>query len=499
MAFYTFLVILPFFVFLFLLLFKKQSLIKSTFVALIMFLFLAIFVWQITPPYFYNSLIKGFFVALDILFIIIGALFFLAVLRHFHIIDHLIIYLESLSPDYRLQTIFLAWFLECFLEGIAGFGTPSTIVAPILVNLGLSPVISVVLALLGNSTSVAFGAAGTPIRTGFATLNLTGIAPMTAALNWVGLIIPVFMVWVVVRHRRRPLSDFYSAIPFALWSGFIFVVSSFLVANFSQELASILGSIIAFFIIFLSIRFQFLLPPKILPFPHEKLHSIHSTTLFKTIQPYLVLIFFLIIGKIFLKSISIPILAHQFQSFNLFNPGFAFILTTLIFAFIWRLKPSLISYYFHQSAKSSLQPFLIIFFMSALVQILSLSEFNTSGLTSMLNSLVIIIKNIGVPIITPFIGMFGSFITGSATISNIMFGSLLSKASLDLSLNPIIILSLQLAGASIGNMIALSDMITAEVVVGLKNHESQLLRHLLPYCLFLVFILSLIGYLISRP
>jgi len=486
MVFYTFLVILPFIVFIFLLLFKKLSLLTCTIVTFALFLLLSIFVWQILPEYLFTSLSKGFFTALDILLIIVGALFFLSLLKHFHIIDHLVVYLESLSPDYRIQIILLAWLLECFLEGIAGFGTPSTIVAPILVSLGLSPIASVVLSLLGNSTSVAFGAAGTPIRTGFATLNQIGIAPMTAALNWVGLIIPVFMIWVIVRHRRRPLSDFVDTIPFALWSGFIFIFSSFLVVNFSQELTSIVGSILAFIIIFISIKLKFLLPPTTIPFPHEQLHSIRSTTLFKTVLPYIVLILFLIISKIYLSPI------------NLFNPGYAFLAASLLFTFMWRLKVPTLWSYFKRSLTSSLEPFLIILFMSALVQILTLSSFNTSGLTSMLDSLASLIKNVGVAIIAPFIGMFGSFITGSATISNIMFGSLLSKASLDHHLDPIIILSLQLAGASVGNMIALADMITAEIVVGLKNHESQLLRQLLPFCLFLVLILSLIGYFLTR-
>lgn len=65
--------------------------------------------------------------------------------------------------------------LENFLEGTAGFGTPSTVVAPLLIGLGLPPLQAVVITLLGNSASVVFGAAGTPIRVGFAGLDTAAV------------------------------------------------------------------------------------------------------------------------------------------------------------------------------------------------------------------------------------------------------------------------------------------------------------------------------------
>ena len=74
-----------------------------------------------------------------------------------------------------------------------------------------------------------------------------------------------------------------------------------------------------------------------------------------------------------------------------------------------------------------------------------------------------------------------------------MFGQLLFKASGQLHVAPVLVLSLQLVGSAIGNMIALSDMITAEIVVGIKNQESQLIRRLLPFCLPLIALTAFIG------
>jgi len=479
---YTFLTLLPFLVFLYLLLAKKLSLLLCSLITLLLFLFFSIFTWQILPPAIYTSFSSGLKVGLDIFLIIVGALFFLDFLRHHHIIDHLIKYLESVSSDYRVQVIILAWFLENFIEGIAGFGTPSTIVAPILVGLGFTPVTAVVLALLGNSISVVFGAVSTPIRTGFATLPELGVATFSAALSWVAIIIPVFMLWVVVKAKKRPISEFIAALPFALWSGFTYIFSTYLVALFIPELAAILGSIIGFSIIFISLKLKIFTPKTSISL-NTTTDSFRPTTLLKTFSPYIVFILFLILSKLYFGKVS--------------NPGLIFILTTIIFSLLWPTKTSHLKNIFIKSVKSALNPFLVIVFMSTIVAILTNSGLNSSGLISMSDTLVSSIKSIGIIFLSPFIGAFGSFITGSATVSNIMFGQLLYKASVETGVIPVLVLSLQLVGAAIGNMIALSDMVTAEIVVGLKNGESELISKLFPFTISLIILLSLIGLLIG--
>jgi len=479
---YTFLTLLPFLIFLYLLLAKKLSLLLCSLFTLLLFLFFSIFTWQIFPSAIYTSFSSGLKVGLDIFLIIVGALFFLDFLRHHHIIDHLIKYLESVSSDYRVQVIILAWFLENFIEGIAGFGTPSTIVAPILVGLGLNPVTAVILALLGNSISVVFGAVSTPIRTGFATLPELGIASFSAALSWVAIIVPVFMLWVVVKAKKRPINEFITALPFALWSGFTYIISTYLVALIIPELASILGSIIGFIIIFISLKLKIFTPKTSISL-NTSADSFRPTTLLKTFSPYVVFILFLILSKLFFGTV--------------FNPGLIFIITTIIFSLLWPTKTSHLKNIFLKSAKSALNPFLVIVFMSTIVAILTNSGLNSSGLVSMSDTLVSSIKSIGIIFLSPFIGAFGSFITGSATVSNIMFGQLLFKASSEMNIAPVLVLSLQLVGAAIGNMIALSDMVTAEIVVGLKNRESELISKIFPFTISLIILLSLIGLLIG--
>ena len=51
------------------------------------------------------------------------------------------------------------------MEGAAGFGTPVAISAALLIGLRFSPLYAAGLALLANTSPVAFGALGTPIIT----------------------------------------------------------------------------------------------------------------------------------------------------------------------------------------------------------------------------------------------------------------------------------------------------------------------------------------------
>ena len=71
----------------------------------------------------------------------------------------------SISPDQRMQALLIAFSFGTFLEGAAGFGTPVAISAALLIGLGFSPLYAAGLALLANTSPVAFGALGTPIIT----------------------------------------------------------------------------------------------------------------------------------------------------------------------------------------------------------------------------------------------------------------------------------------------------------------------------------------------
>lgn len=490
------LAIFPFLVFLFLLFIKKTQLLWASAITLFLYTILAIFYWQIFPISLYASYGKGFFVAVDIFIIIFGAIFFLEILKDLKIINNISYYLGSLSKDYRVQMIMIAWFLESFIEGTAGFGTPAAIAVPILIGLGLTPIRALVVGLLGNSTPGVFGAAGTPIKMGFVGLN-TAMVPLYAALfNLVGFIVPIFILWMITSGRENRKKEFLEALPFAIFSGLIFVVPSLAFVFLGQEFPSILGSLFGLIVIIISIKFGFLTPKESISLTENKESEYSSMSPFKAFLPYVILISLLILGKIILGKIGIPLSFGFKHSFNLFNPGFIFMIAGLLVIFIWKEKENVFLSSIKKALSGAWRPFLVVFSMLAMVQIMINSGNNYSGLLSAISLITKGFETSWLPFFTPFIGAFGAFMTGSVTVSNIMFGHLFNIASINLGLNTNIILSLGVVGAAAGNMIALADILTAEAVTGMKNSEVRVLKGVIIPCLIYLSIIGIIGLII---
>jgi len=490
--------IFPFLVFVFLLFIKKTSLLNASIVTLGLYTLLATFYWKIFPSFLFISYNKGFFVALDIFIIIFGAIFFLEILKDLKIIKNISYYLGGLSKDYRVQIIVIAWFFECFIEGTAGFGTPAAIAVPLLIGLGLPPIRALVVGLLGNSTAGVFGAAGTPIKMGFIGLNTIGVPLIASLLNCIGFIVPIFMLWIITEGRENRKKEFFDALPFAIWSGLIFVIPSVLFVSLGQEFPSILGSIVGLIIIFFSIKTGFLIPKEKLSLVEEN-KEVSTMSSFKSFLPYIILVTLLILGKFIIGNLGIPIDYLGFKHvFGLFNPGFIFLIAGLLVFFIWKEKEVVISSSFKKAFKGAIGAFIVVFSMLAMVQIMINSGNNESGLLSATSLITEMFDSVFLPFFTPFIGAFGAFMTGSVTVSNIMFGNLFNTAATHLSMNNSVILSLGVVGAAAGNMIALADILTAEAVTGIKNGERQVLKGVLVPCLTYLVTLGIIGFLIIK-
>lgn len=486
----TILTTIPFVLFLVLLFWKKSPLVWVSLITFIFVGLLSVFYWKIFPGYLLGSIVKGFLVAVDILFIIIGAIFFLDITKEAGVIANISHYFGAISKDIRIQVIFLAWFFENFLEGTAGFGTPSTVVAPLMVSLGISPLNAIIISLLGNSTSVAFGAAGTPIKVGFGALAGMGLPLKAALVNSVGVLIPVFMIWFLLKGKDK--KHFFEALPIAIWSGVLFVVPSILIIPLGQEFPSILGSVIGLVLFLITTKLGIFVPKNVYKI-HENDDTKATLPIEKVLFPYILLIVFLIAGKFLLGSTGIVVKNVIKHTFAFFNPGFVFLLVGGITALFFKMPLGKTLGSLKNSAVRSVEPFLVIVFMSALSQIMVNSGSNFTGFLSMIDYLAIHVKNALLPIYAPFVGAFGSFLTGSATVSNLMFGNFLASIAKSLNFNVDTILALSLVGGAAGNMIALADMLAAETVVGLKHEERNVIKGVIVPCFVYLILVGTIG------
>jgi lactate permease len=98
--------------------------------------------------------------------------------------------------------------------------------------------------------------------------------------------------------------------------------------------------------------------------------------------------------------------------------------------------------------------------------------------------------------IAGFIGVLGSFFSGSTTISNLTFGNIQMIAAENIGTSTTSLLALQACGASAGNGVCLNNIIAACAIVGLTNvGEGTIIAKTYKYVLGFV-VIATIGMLI---
>jgi lactate permease len=161
--------------------------------------------------------------------------------RQFDIVKHSV---AALSDDRRIQALLIAFSFGAFVEGAAGFGTPVAISAALMLGAGFRPLYAAGLALLANTSPVAFGALGTPITTlhnvtGLDALKLSAMAGRQLPIF--SLIVPVWLVCVMAGWRGA-----LGVWPALVVCGGSFAATQFLVANFvGPELVDVAGGLIS--------------------------------------------------------------------------------------------------------------------------------------------------------------------------------------------------------------------------------------------------------------
>ncbi|EEY07041.1 lactate permease (LctP) family transporter [Brucella sp. 56/94] len=138
--------------------------------------------------------------------------------------------IAGITPDRRLQLLFIAFSFGAFFEGAAGFGTPVAVTAAMLMGLGFAPLPAAGLSLIANTAPVAYGALGTPVIalsavTGIDLLQLSGM--IGHQLPFFSAIVPFWLIWAFA--GRKGMMEVWPAL---LVAGVSFAVPQYVVSNF---------------------------------------------------------------------------------------------------------------------------------------------------------------------------------------------------------------------------------------------------------------------------
>jgi lactate permease len=500
---------------------------------------LAYLVWKMPANWVVGASINGVLVATNILIIIFGAIALYHTMRESGAIKHVIELVTGLSPDRRIQALF-AWLLAAFVEGIAGFGTPGALVAPLLVSLGFPARIAVPLVLIFNSTPVSFGAVGLPTFGGVGyTLDVPSInAFMSGAgidyWHWInhmvttavasihgiiGIFVPLMGITFLVKWSGGKWGDIVKAVPAALLGGIAFVVPYFFVASLmGPELASVLGGLIGILIYTLILKagmFRFEKPYQFAGETLTETSTIPDTGfkpgLLRALIPYVLISLILIMTRVISqindfctshvilswKNILGTSINFSFQS--MYNPGVYFILVVLLSHYLFRMDRTRIKAVWGSTIKSLIPAAIALWFAVALSQVMILSGNNVSGMASMVSLIAHAAADIAkgaYPIISPFVGILGAYVAGSNTVSNIMMVGFQYETASVLGISRTIIVALQDVGGAIGNMICVHNIVAVCAVVGIIGQEGSIIRRNLLPALVYGLTAGVIGYIV---
>ena len=523
---------------------------KAMPLAFFLALLLVLLVWRTPVNWVLASSLNGAVIALKIIFIVFGALTLLFTLRESGALAAINRGFTSISPDRRIQAIIIAWLFGAFIEGSAGFGTPAALAAPLLLSLGFPALAAVMVALIANSTPVSFGAVGTPTLIGVGTSLDTPEVMSALAENgmsfsefihqmgvWTalqqavpGILIPLIMVVMLTRFfgEKKSIKEGLAIWPYAIFAGFCLVVPYLLIAIFlGPEFPSLFGGLIGLIILIPSTKAGFLVPKKTWDFPDKTKWeenwngsiSIKGNTdnskisLFKAWLPYILIGLLLAVTRVQFLPLNAWIKSVKYASPELFGttvttnfdplniPGIMpFLFIALVCIPLFKMSKKQVSVSWGEAIKRIKGPFIALMFAVPLVRIMMQSGTNPNEYLSMPIAMAQSMASVfqgAWPLVDSFVGALGSFMSGSNTVSNMLFSLFQYSIADNLGISHILIVSMQNVGGALGNMICVHNVIAACATVGLIGVEGLLIkRNLIPMTIAAI-IVGIIGLILT--
>lgn len=398
--------------------------------------------------------------------------------------------LAAFAPDPRILALLVAWFFVLFMEGAAGFGSSVALAAPFLVSAGFRPVPAVTLALVAHVVGVSFGAVGTPIVPQIAATGLSGreIARATGIyhtlLGWIPLLAMLLLV-------RRSAPGGAGAAPIWRWAGaaFLCFVAPFtlLWVFVGPELPTLAGALFGGVAFALLVRLWGRRGAPDRPEVGIGLEGKSAPTtpeVLRAAAPYLVLVGLVLFTRLVppvrdgLRSVTLEwSLGGPFEGSvqPLHHPGTMLLMGFAVGALLQRTPLETLARSF-VAATGRLLPVTV-----ALTAMLLLARVMVhAGMTETLAGVAAASAGGVWPLLAPFVGVLGTFVTGSATASNILFTDFQQQAAAAAGLPVLGVVGIQGFGAAVGNMICPHNVVAAGATVGLAGREGEILRRTLP-------------------
>lgn len=458
----------------------------------------------------YWAQVQGLFRALYVLYIIWGALFFFRVTEATGTLSSMRQILQHATPDRTLQVLLLSWGFASFLQGVGGFGVPVAVVAPILVSLGLTPLHAVMLPSLGHAWAISFGSLGASYE---ALISATGLEaavigpPMAIALGFVCFVVGFIILYTASEGHMRMPSLVTWAIMAATMSGVQYLSVHAGVMNIAAMLGALAGLVTGGIWALVTRR-------RTTTSAHTP--SAMPARIYGQLIPYLLLIVIILVANLaptvkhalnrYVVTVQVPALtlrdgtelaAGRTKPISLLgHPGAQLVIATLLTLLLARLQhtlpPGSGTQIRQKIWRSGIKSTIGIATMMAMA-----TTMQNTGMVTILSEGMARLAGQLFPLIAPFIGALGAFLTGSNTNSNVLLGAFQLQVAQTLKLSVPLVLALHNAGAAVGSIFAPAKIIVGCSTVGLTGGESEALRSTARYGLLIIVALGGFGMVIS--
>ncbi|WP_066413335.1 L-lactate permease [Halorubrum aethiopicum] len=506
--------------------------------------------WRMEPDWLVASAVYGALQAVDIILIVFGAILLMNYLEGSGAIATIRWYFGRIEEDRRVQLLLIGLGFMTVIEGAAGFGTPGALAAPLFIGLGFPPLAAAVFGLFFNAPNPPFGAAGTPVIGGTGAViepalsGSMGVAEFLSMVSaWSGVVTGVTYVfwgllgvlfltyWFDDADGGRSLGDAVRSTlpiaPFAILLGTVTGGTQLLIAWFiGPALPDIAAGFVVLAVGLLLANNDVLVPEREWEFPDDstwndawlgglELDEISRDRPKKEMSvllawtPYLLVAVALLLTRWPDLSVAGTDVLAWIQSFSLsiesilgtelgytlqylYLPGtMPFVPIAVLTGFLHRMDADEMGAAWRRSVEQVASAALTLVIAVSMTQVMIQSQTNAAGLLGMMEALSrALAMGAGglLPVVSPWVGAIGSFMTGSNTSSNILFSVLQYDAAEAVGLSRTIVVSLQNVGGGLGNMVSVLNVAAICGVVGITGREGDLLRKaVVPMAIFALF------------
>lgn len=451
------------------------------------------------------AIAKGMWYAISIIIVVFPALLIYEVSRESGAFVVIRKGMQSFTPDKVLQVLAVGWIFVGFLQGITGFGVPVVVCAPLLIGMGVKPLTAVLITLLGQAWGNTFGTLGIAWDGLVSQVDLSDPLVMRRTIIWTtGMLGVVNLIAGLLIAR---LAGGYKG----LKRNVVTIVILSLLQGFGQMWLALSNPMLAnFVVVSISLVVVFIIGK--LPYYRQsvELHDPAEDRLdhnecnndMSIRQAFIPYVFLIVIAVVVLlnntikdylgqwklslafsgKTTLLGFSTHDYGAYAplapLINSGFFLLLAAVIGYFSYQklgyIQSGGLSCIMKNALKKTIPSAIAVIGLIAMSKIM-----DETGQTTVLAQGVATVTGGTYPILAPFIGLLGTFMTSSNLSSNILFSDFQQKVGMMLQVDKAQLLAVQTVGGTIGSIIAPSKVLLGTTAAGILGQEGDIIRKFL--------------------